>query len=234
MDRNDYLKYIAHFVEKVDMNPTMAMYKAFFLKHLGKDMFTATDDKIKKTAIHLYKAYVLGEIIKIGSFDLAASLTTEQLTAVINEEKKLIDKYNLDFPLAIDIVPSKMDAAIKRLSASAKKTILDSFTDEPVKKAPVKRAPKKTVKKTPAKPAGKKAPARKPVAKKTPARKPAVKKTSPKKIIITKKVTKPSAKGKVDCKKKYTLPELKGLAKTMKIVGYSKMGKDKLCEELGF
>lgn len=220
MDRNDYLKYISHFVEKVDQLATDTQYKSFFLKHLGKEMFAASDAKIKETALHLYKAYLLGTIIKIQPFELA-SLTSTQLSSLIGEEKKLIEKYKLDFPLEIETTVSKMEVAMRKQSSAAKKVALEVFATP--KKAPAKP-------KAPRKPAG-----AKPKAKaKTPVK--TVKKTAAKTPV--KKV--PTGKGKVvakkggvaECKKKYTLPELKQLAKQLKVKSYSKMNKEQLCKAM--
>jgi hypothetical protein len=239
MDRNDYLKYISHFVEKVDPLATDTEYKEFFLKHLGKAMFTAPDAKIKVVAIHLYKAYLLGTIIKLSPLYLASTLTSEQLTSFIGEERKLMDKYKVEFPLHLDTVPSKMEAAMAKQSASSKKAVLDMFSTpkkEPAKRAraPAKKSVGAKAKKTPVRKA---APAKKPAAPKKTAGKQPVKKTVAKasaKAPAKSSAKASAAKASAKACKDHPVKELKDLAKIMKVPAYYKMTKPQLCAELGF
>src|ERR1700674_2989537 len=99
MDRTTYLKYIAHYVEHVDQRSSRLAYKKFFASQLGKDMFMATDVKIKNCARHLYKSYVLGSIIKFSPLGLATVLSSDQLSSFIEDEIALYNKYGLIHPI---------------------------------------------------------------------------------------------------------------------------------------
>jgi uncharacterized membrane protein len=181
------------------------------MKQLGKEMMKASDDKIKQVAIHLYKAYMLSNIIKIGAFALANTLTDKQITDMIKAQLALLEKYGLEFSLNSDLTPSGMNAMIKSHGSGSSVASLDDVISSPTKarKAPAtrKKAPTKAKKRAPA----------------------TQKKTSAKKIV------RKSASQKLeDCKKKYTVPELKGMAKALKVAGFSKMTKEELCKAIKY
>lgn len=212
MDRNTYLKYISHFVHKVDTLSIDAEYKSFFSKHLGKEMMNASDEKLKDVAFHLYKAYILSNIIKIRALDLAKTLSDKQLTDMINAEIALLEKNKLEFSLSSDLTSKAINSAIKSQGSSSTVASLKDFLS----------GPKKTTK-----------------AKKSPAvKKPRAKKSSATKKTRATAVKKPPAKKAgqklADCKEKYTVPELKALAKSLGVTGYSRMGKEELCKAIKY
>lgn len=223
MDRDDYLKYIAYFIERIGWATSNTQYKSFFTKHLGKDGFEAPTNKIKGAAVHLYKAYVLSNIIKIDPSTLAFDLSSEQLTSFITDAKKLLEKYKVDISVPLYTTPAEIEKDMAKWAGMSKKGPFDLIY-----------TPKKAPAKARAKPAPKKGTSQK----KTPAKaKPAPKKSTPKKATSTKKapVKKPAKKAKstAECKKNYKLPELRELGKMMKVPGYSRMSKDELCQKLG-
>jgi len=232
MNRDVYLRYIVHFIERVDQLATTQQYKTLFLKYLGKEMFAASDLKLKTLARHLKKAHIASTIIKYPAYYLAFHLSDDELTKMIDDLRKVIAKYKLYEALEYDTSIAVLDKGIERDSSGAKKTALKAFEDEeaPVKKprAPAKRAKKA---KTPVR-----QPAKKPAAAKKAqaAKKPSVTAARRAPAPVKTQAKKAGAAAKKKCSD-YTISELRAEAKTKKIPysTYGKMTREALCKRLG-
>lgn len=230
MDREDYLAYIAHFVDSVSPNASKHEYREYFAEVLGDSLFDADDKTLKSLARHLYRAYLVSIYSRHGAFMLASTLTDGQLDKFLGELVELDKKYKLDYK-TIDRDMKNADFYIKKSGERKWKFILGKIDPEnsPTvikEKARKARESKKGVSKPRAKSASAKPtvkPGVKPAVK--PAVKPSVKPKSPvKSAARTKKVTK-------TCEQ-HNLKELKEIAKERGLSGYSKLNKADLCKML--
>lgn len=222
MQKEDYIGYVAHFVSNIDQMTPDDEYRKFFVKTLGTaNVAMAPEAKTKDLARNLYKAYVAHTLVRYSPFYLVSSLSSKQLSDLVSDQVKLVEKYNLYTAVDIDISPSNIDRNIKKDSVSSYKSILGKYLPKAAvaKKTGTKRVAAAT-KKVPAKT----------TAKRAAPKVSAVKKAAPKKPIAAKKAPSKTTTRAATCKD-YTLPELKGMAKG-NIKGFSKLNKKELCEAL--
>lgn len=226
MQNEDYIGYVAHFVSNIDQMTPDDEYRKFFVKTLGTaNVASAPEAKVKEMARNLYKAYVAHTLVRYSPFYLVSSLSSKQLSDLVSDQTKLVEKYGLYTAVDVDVSLSNIDKHIKKDSVSTYKSILGKYLP---KAAAAKKTTTKKV--TTRKPSSVKKTA---VASKKPS---SIKKTATGKVTATKKtITKKVAPSKTATRaatcKDYTLPELKGMAKG-NIKGFSKLNKKELCEAL--
>ncbi len=210
--REENLRYIANFTFNIAGTTGAIAFAKYFVSELGDELFSANDDAIKKLARHLYKSYVLSHFTRHRAFMIAESLTDAQIAKYLEEEVALDVKYKLNYDtISTDLSNAAIDSHIKNVSLTKYKSILTKFeTAKSKMEAPVKTTTKKVT-------AGKKVPAKKKSA--SPVKKPA------KKVTTKKSPAKKTASS-------YTIPELKEMAKSKGLSGYSKLNKADLCKML--
>jgi hypothetical protein len=225
METKDYLGYIAYFVKNVDQVAPRPDYVRFFKKHLGAAMFSAPVPKIRDVARLMYKGYIGTTYTRYGAFYLISKLDSTQIDKFINETVAIAKKYDVYYDtIDRDLSNTAIDKNIKKFALANYKSILADYSDDVPKKAVAKKtatkstAPKKTASKTT-------------IPKKTTT-------TAKRTLVITttpkKPVRKTATKGKKASKScaDYKVPELKDLARTLKVPYYSKMNKTELCKAL--
>lgn len=210
MQKDHYLGYIAHFVRNVDQLTTDSEYRAFFIKHLGtSNVINAPDLKIRDTARLMYRAYAVSLYIRYSPYYLMTKLSFAELGEMMGSLMQIVDQYDLYKSVEGDVSISSTDKHIKKYALDTYRSILAKYSPAPKVKTTKKTsaAAKKTVRKPAARPTTK---------------------ASSKKGTTAKRSTAPKGKSCSD----YNLTELKGMAKTKKIVGYSRMNKSNLCTAL--
>lgn len=205
-----YLGYIARFVDN-NTYVSKYEYRTYFKKVLGSKLFSASEDKLKDLAVHLYCAYVAGVQTRFSAFTLAQNLSTKELKDLVKQQETLEKKfgiYNLGGNVDSDLSSSAIHKMIKSRSLHTFKSVLAKLDEEQsptfIKKQKAKERERTSKKST---------------------------KSSTKSSIKSPTKKKTSTKSKAS--KSYTVKELKEMARDLKIRGYTTMKKDELLEALG-
>lgn len=231
MEAKDYVSYIAYFWKNYTLSVPKSEFLSFLNTKLGSKMFEAPLPKLRETARFLYKGYVVSMYTRYTPFYIVSKLEYLDIDKYLDEIIELNKKYDLFYiTIDYDLTNSSMDSNIKKIYMSNYKSVLAELEDVSPKKV---KTGTKTGKKLSEKDSSKKPKA---VSKNPKVGKPG-KNSSKKPKSVTAKSTsgkqRSSAK-KVSYKKcsDYKVGELRGMAKGLKIPGYSKMAKNELCKTL--
>lgn len=226
MEPKHYLGYIAHFVKNVDQLTPTDDYRDFFRTNLGTpNPMSAPDAKVRDVARWMYRAYVASMYVRYSPYYLMTKLSSKECGDLVNLIVEITDRYGLYKSVAVDISVSASDKEIKN-KAIDYKSILSKYASPSKSTAAPK--PKRVATKTAARKTTKKSSST--VAKKaSPAPKKAPVKTAKRPVSKTSGAAKKTAKSCAE----YKVPELKEMAKTKGVKGFSKMNKNALCDALG-
>lgn len=227
MEEN-YLSYIAYFIHNVSPTTSKYEYRDYFAKVLGDDLFAADGSKLKKTARHLYRAYVASVYSRMPAFRIAEKLSDKQIEEFVQSHEELEKKYKVYYDtIDKDLDDKSVDKKIKTLQLTAYKSVLSKIDpkNSPTRIREEARKGREQKKASKANTTAKKTA-------KTAARSP--KKTAGKTAGKTVGAKKTSGAKKVAGKtcSEYTVKELKDLATAKGVAGRSKMDKAQLCAAL--
>lgn len=238
MEAKDYLGYIAHFYKNLSQWIPKREFAELLAAQLGPSGLNAPLPKVRDTARLLYKGYVTSAYTKMGAFHIVSHLDSKTIDLYLADVIALNKKYGVYYDtIDHDLSLSNMDKHIKKASLANYRAVFSELFDDPVT---IKRVPKKSpvARKTPAKGTRTKSPAKATstvaskkaiAAKKAAIARAAVTKKSPPKKTVAKKTLTIALKGCDD----YKLPELKEMARMLRIPGFGRMKKQALCAALG-
>ena len=104
MEKEEYLAYIAHFVDAISPITPKYEYREYFASVLGNNLFDSDIKELKSLARHLYKAYVLSVYSRHNAFMIASKLSDAQIEKYLEAVTDLDKKYKLDYKLLIVIL----------------------------------------------------------------------------------------------------------------------------------
>jgi len=224
MEKEEYLAYIAHFVDAISPVTPKYEYREYFASVLGDDLFDSDIKELKSLARHLYKAYVVSVYSRHNAFVLASKLSDSQLEKYLEGITELDKKYKIDYkPIDRDL--KLADSHIKKSGERKWKFILGKI--DPKNSPTVIREAARKAREAKSKTRSKSTSAKKTV-------------TKPRSKSPVKTTVKPRSKSPVKTSTKKTsktcdqhnLKELKEIAKSRGMSGYSKLAKADLCKML--